>query len=63
MTATALNNISVALIVGGILLPIFQEHSELGSEWTKGGALTIWALILGCVLHFLALFVLAKMKG
>ncbi len=63
LTATALNNIAIALIVGGLLLPIFQGHSEISNTWTKNGALSVWALVFGFTLHAMALFVLGKMKG
>lgn len=62
LAATALNNISVALIVGGFLLPIFQGRSEFSNEWTKSSALTIWAWMFGFALHILAQFILSKMK-
>ena len=62
LIANALNNISVALIAGGLLLPIFQGHSELSNEWTKNGALTVWALMLGLAFHILAQYVLGTMK-
>ena len=60
--ATAMNNIGVALIVGGVALPIFQGHFELDNVWTKGGFLSLCAWLIGGGLLFFAQLVISKME-
>jgi hypothetical protein len=64
LTATYLNNIGVGLMVGGVLLPLFQGNSPLGNiEWTVSGIWAAAACIAGVILHFLGVYHLSNLRG
>jgi hypothetical protein len=65
LTATAMNNTAVAVIITGFLGPIFALRS--GTETAEADAISItvsivW-LLLGFILHFLARLTLLGLKA